>query len=69
MTNQTSKCKSIFGHRYKPVVTKSGAKIGEINAQSITQSALDSLVDSTRDQTFNGVYCVRCGDIKELQND
>ncbi len=61
------KCKSIFGHKYKPAITKSACKLGEISGSSISQAALVSLMDGAREQTFEGVYCQRCGDIKRTK--
>jgi len=51
----------IFGHKYKPVITKSAAKMPE-NMTNIRGS--NNILDNFRDETFNGVICARCGDRK-----
>lgn len=50
----------IFGHKYKPVITKSAAKLPDNISHLKGQNALDPF----RDETFNGIVCERCGDIK-----
>ena len=54
-----TRCNSIFGHKYKPVITKSAAQFPP-NVTKIGYEAMKLL----RDETFNGVYCERCGSVK-----
>lgn len=51
----------IFGHKYKPVITKSAVKIPE---QMTKLTGAKGVFDNFRDETFNGVICTRCGDRK-----
>lgn len=54
----------IFGHNYKPVMTKSAAKLPD----SLTQlRGSKDIFDNFRDETFHGLICTRCGDIKKCE--
>lgn len=57
------KCQGIlgrlFGHSFKPVITKSAVK----NPPRLegTQSFVSRTLDAHRDETYSGLYCKRCG--------
>lgn len=61
-------CKGImgklFGHNFKPVVTKSKSSL-EIESVKGSLSGVSDLCDKYRDETFKCIYCTRCGYILE----
>lgn len=61
------KCQGIFGklfgHSYRPAITRgapSSLKIGEFEGSS---SAVIELINSTRPEAYHGIYCKRCGKV------
>ncbi|AVF16212.1 Uncharacterised protein [Enterobacter hormaechei] len=61
------KCQGIFGklfgHSYRPAITRgapSSLKIGEVEGSS---SAVIEVINSTRPETYHGIYCKRCGKV------
>lgn len=62
-----NKCQGIFGklfgHSYRPTITRgepSSLKLGEVEVSS---SAVIELINSTRPETYHGIYCKRCGKV------
>lgn len=63
---KSDKCKSIFGHRYRPRYDSSPAPqavYDELNASKISVRAAAKLIDSMRTVTYICDVCSRCGDI------
>lgn len=61
------KCQGIFGklfgHLYRPAITMgapSSLKIGDVEGSGIM---LIKLINSTRPETYHGIYCKRCGKV------
>lgn len=58
------KCRGVlgflFGHSYRPAVTKGYPSIN-IETANGSMNAIAELVDKTRPETFHGIYCKRCG--------
>lgn len=56
-----AKCKGfiglIFGHKFKPIITKSAAKI-PANASEVGSNFAETL----RDEHYHGIVCLRCGE-------
>lgn len=61
----TSACSSILGHKFKPIITKAALSAFKYNVERCSEHHLEHVMDASREQTFNGVYCERCGQIKE----
>lgn len=51
----------VFGHKFVHVITKSAAKCG-LSVEGTTAAMLGA-IDASRDQTYQGIYCVRCGEV------
>ena len=52
----------IFGHSYRPAITK-GAPSANLGAMEGSGSAIIEMLNSTRPETFHGIYCKRCGKV------
>lgn len=50
----------LFGHAYKPVITKGIPHIKLQGVKYDSQSVI-RIIDKFRPETFNGLYCKRCG--------
>lgn len=52
----------IFGHSYRIAITRGipGCNIGDIGG---SHSFVIDIVNSTRPETFHGIYCKRCGKV------
>ncbi len=62
------KCTSMFGHKYEHVITKD-ATTGNLGEYSGSHAAAKMILDASRKETFNGIYCTRCGNMKEFTNE
>ena len=50
----------IFVHNFRPIITKDQSKpVG-----SMTNASMD-FFDKFRNETFNGIYCKRCGEVRK----
>lgn len=52
----------LFGHSYRPAITKGYPSINIETARG-NINAIAELVDKTRPETFHGIYCKRCGKV------
>lgn len=52
----------IFGHSYRPVITKSAAK--SVPPMEGSAYVAGKIIDMYRDETFHGIVCKRCGKVK-----
>ncbi|CND07764.1 Uncharacterised protein [Yersinia frederiksenii] len=58
----------IFGHKYKPVITK-GIPVGKVKVNGISEEGYLEMIEKCRDETYSGLYCSRCGEIKSREGD
>ncbi len=60
------KCQGIFGklfgHSYRPAITR-GAPTVNLGAMEGSSSAVIEVINSTRPETYHGIYCKRCGKV------
>lgn len=60
------KCQGIFGklfgHSYRPAITR-GAPAANLGAMEGSGSAVIKVINSTRPETYHGIYCKRCGKV------
>lgn len=63
----TTKCTgimgSIFGHKFRPVITLSASTFNSAGVQCKAHAALE-MADKYRDEIFHGCICQRCGAVK-----
>jgi hypothetical protein len=62
------KCNSIFGHRYKPVITRGVAEASDLGLKGCGPDDIVNILNTLRKETFNGVYCENCGHLLERIN-
>lgn len=51
----------IFGHKFYPVITKGPADKSLLEELSGSRAFIMEIIDSTRERTFHGCVCERCG--------
>lgn len=60
------KCQGIlgklFGHSYRPAITR-GSPTANLGAMEGSSSAVIEVINSTRPETYHGIYCKRCGKV------
>lgn len=60
------KCQGIFGklfgHSYRPAITR-GEPTANLGAMEGSSSAVIEVINSTRPETYHGIYCKRCGKV------
>ncbi|KTH39039.1 hypothetical protein ASV25_11080 [Enterobacter hormaechei subsp. xiangfangensis] len=60
------KCQGIlgklFGHSYRPAITR-GAPTANLGAMEGSIRAVIGVINSTRPETYHGIYCKRCGKV------
>ena len=60
------KCQGIFGklfgHSYRPAITR-GSPSANLGAMEGSGSAIIQVINSTRPETYHGIYCKRCGKV------
>lgn len=53
----------LFGHSYRPVITK-GVPSLNLKVPQASSTSICEIIDKTRPETYHGVYCKRCGNVK-----
>ncbi|EEW3156717.1 hypothetical protein EAY14_12315 [Escherichia coli] len=60
------KCQGIFGklfgHSYRPAITR-GSPSANLGAMEGSGGAIIKVINSTRPETYHGIYCKRCGKV------
>ena len=60
------KCQGIFGklfgHSYRPAITR-GSPSENLGAMEGSGGAIIKVINSTRPETYHGIYCKRCGKV------
>lgn len=51
----------LFGHKFKPVVTRSAANM-PAGLRNISGEGAVEFMETLREETFHAVYCQRCGE-------
>ncbi|VFS43800.1 Uncharacterised protein [Enterobacter cancerogenus] len=52
----------LFGHSYRPAITR-GSPSANLGAMEGSGSAIIQVINSTRPETYHGIYCKRCGKV------
>lgn len=52
----------LFGHSYRPAITR-GAPTSNLGAMEGSGSVVIKVINSTRPETYHGIYCKRCGKV------
>ncbi|HAS1802799.1 TPA: hypothetical protein I4G93_26430 [Enterobacter hormaechei subsp. xiangfangensis] len=60
------KCQGIFGklfgHSYRPAITR-GSPSANLGVMEGSGGAIIKVINSTRPETYHGIYCKRCGKV------
>lgn len=52
----------LFGHKFKPIITRSAANL-PAGLRNISGEGAVDFMDTLREETFEALYCQRCGEV------